>query len=91
MEGKGEEGRRSGGGECRDGVLTFWMVSGRPTSGEEARSDWTAPCGHDSHVSLKTSLTKSTFYDCFEEFSPEYDPLVGRVLISEILWFPALV
>ena len=59
---EGREERRRGGGECGDGVLTFWIVNGRPTSGEEARSDWTATCAHESHVSLKTSLEQGTLY-----------------------------
>ena len=57
---KGRE-RRRGGGECGDGVLTFWIVNGRLTSRAEVKSDWTATCVHDSHLSLNTSLKKRRF------------------------------
>ena len=53
--------------------------------------DRTVTCAHDSHVVLNTSPKKSTFHGCLKESSSEQDPLVGRVPINEISWFPALL
>ena len=48
-EGRGRDGK--GGREGGDGFLTFWMVNGRPTSGDEVeRSDRTATCALDRLV-----------------------------------------
>ena len=69
--------RKEGERAC-DGVLTFWIVRGRPTSGVDRRSEWTATCDHDRHVSLKTSLQKYVLRLCEVGFLPCGDPLVGR-------------